>query len=156
MNDSTDCYRARSSPTSYGAAYACGSSRHQNHWVIHCVYSRSSALAYNMCKNSCLYTDSGVSMTATVGLGSAPEKDFVSWEAYSPGMEWLPSRSVHGVVRMNEAPIIEIHIVKSGEAPGGIGEPGTSALAPAVTNAIYAATGKCLRKLPVDGAQLKA
>ena len=60
------------------------------------------------------------------------------------------------VVRMNEAPIIEIHIVKSGEAPGGMGEPGTSALAPAVTNAIYAATGKRLRKLPVDGALLKA
>jgi isoquinoline 1-oxidoreductase beta subunit len=60
------------------------------------------------------------------------------------------------VVRMNEAPIIEIHIVKSGEAPGGMGEPGTSALAPAVTNAIYAATGKRLRKLPVDGAQLRA
>jgi isoquinoline 1-oxidoreductase beta subunit len=60
------------------------------------------------------------------------------------------------VVRMNEAPTIEIHIVKSGEAPGGMGEPGTSALAPAVTNAIYAATGKRLRKLPVDGAQLRA
>ena len=60
------------------------------------------------------------------------------------------------VVRMNEAPVIEIHVVKSGEAPGGIGEPGTSALAPAVTNAIYAATGKRVRKLPVDGAQLRA
>jgi len=60
------------------------------------------------------------------------------------------------VVRMNEAPVIEIHIVKSGQAPGGMGEPGTSALAPAVTNAIYAATGKRLRKLPVDGAQLRA
>jgi CO/xanthine dehydrogenase Mo-binding subunit len=60
------------------------------------------------------------------------------------------------VVRMNEAPMIEIHIVKSGQAPGGMGEPGTSALAPAVTNAIYAATGKRLRKLPVDGAQLRA
>jgi isoquinoline 1-oxidoreductase subunit beta len=59
------------------------------------------------------------------------------------------------VVRMNEAPVIEIHIVKSGEAPGGMGEPGTSALAPAVTNAIYAAAGKRLRKLPVDPAELK-
>jgi isoquinoline 1-oxidoreductase subunit beta len=59
------------------------------------------------------------------------------------------------VVRMNEAPVIEIHIVKSGEAPGGMGEPGTSALAPAVANAIYAATGRRLRKLPVDPAQLK-
>jgi isoquinoline 1-oxidoreductase subunit beta len=58
-------------------------------------------------------------------------------------------------VRMNEAPVIEIHIVKSGEAPGGMGEPGTSALAPAVTNAIYAAAGKRLRRLPVDPADLK-
>jgi isoquinoline 1-oxidoreductase beta subunit len=54
------------------------------------------------------------------------------------------------VVRLNEAPSIEIHIVPSLEAPGGIGESGTPALAPAVTNAIFAATGKRLRKLPID------
>jgi isoquinoline 1-oxidoreductase subunit beta len=47
-----------------------------------------------------------------------------------------------------------VHIVKSSEAPGGIGEPGTAALAPALTNAIYAATGKRLRQLPV-GRQLQ-
>lgn len=58
------------------------------------------------------------------------------------------------VLRMNETPAIEVHIVQSAEAPGGIGEPGTAALAPAVTNAIYAATGKRVRKLPV-GEQLK-
>jgi isoquinoline 1-oxidoreductase subunit beta len=58
------------------------------------------------------------------------------------------------VLRMNETPPIEVHIVQSNEAPGGIGEPGTAALAPAVTNAIYAATGTRVRKLPV-GAQLK-
>jgi len=39
--------------------------------------------------------------------------------------------------------------VKSSEAPGGIGEPGTSCVMPALTNAIYAATGKRIRKLPV-------
>ena len=50
---------------------------------------------------------------------------------------------------MNETPIIDIHIVPSRETPGGMGEPGTSALAPAVTNAIYAATGKRVRTLPV-------
>jgi len=44
--------------------------------------------------------------------------------------------------------------VKSSEAPGGIGEPGTAALAPALTNAIFAATGKRLRHLPV-GSQLQ-
>ncbi|MFZ6647677.1 molybdopterin cofactor-binding domain-containing protein [Undibacterium sp. TJN25] len=59
------------------------------------------------------------------------------------------------VVRMDEAPLIETYVVASTEAPGGMGEPGTSALAPAVTNAIYAATGKRLRKLPVDPNQLK-
>jgi isoquinoline 1-oxidoreductase subunit beta len=49
-----------------------------------------------------------------------------------------------------------VYLVKSIDAPGGIGEPGTSAVAPAVTNAIFAATGTRLRKLPVDGAQLRS
>jgi len=53
------------------------------------------------------------------------------------------------VLRINEAPQIEVHLVKSSEAPGGIGEPGTSCVMPALTNAIYAATGKRIRKLPV-------
>jgi isoquinoline 1-oxidoreductase subunit beta len=59
------------------------------------------------------------------------------------------------VLRMNEAPAIEVHIVQSTAPPGGMGEAGTSAIVPAVTNAIFAATGQRLRKLPVDPAQLK-
>jgi isoquinoline 1-oxidoreductase subunit beta len=59
------------------------------------------------------------------------------------------------ILRMNEAPAIEVHIVQSAESPGGMGEAGTSAIAPAVTNAIFAATGKRLRKLPIDTAALK-
>jgi isoquinoline 1-oxidoreductase beta subunit len=59
------------------------------------------------------------------------------------------------VLRMNEAPAIEVHIVQNTEPPGGMGEAGTSAIVPAVTNAIFAATGKRLRKLPVDPAELK-
>jgi isoquinoline 1-oxidoreductase subunit beta len=59
------------------------------------------------------------------------------------------------ILRMNEAPAIEVHIVQNFEPPGGMGEAGTSAIVPAVTNAIYAATGKRLRKLPVDTAVLK-
>lgn len=53
------------------------------------------------------------------------------------------------VVRINEAPAIEVYIVPSSEAPGGMGELGTPGLAPAVTNAIFAATGMRLRKLPI-------
>jgi len=53
------------------------------------------------------------------------------------------------MLRMNETPAIEVYIVKSGEAPGGMGETGTSAAAPALTNAIFAATGKRIRRLPV-------
>jgi len=52
------------------------------------------------------------------------------------------------VVRMPESPAIEMHIVESDEKPAGIGEPGT-ALGPAVANAVFAATGKRLRRLPL-------
>jgi CO/xanthine dehydrogenase Mo-binding subunit len=58
------------------------------------------------------------------------------------------------VLRINEVPRIDVHLVKSPEAPGGIGEPGTSCVMPALTNAIFAATGKRIRKLPV-GAQAR-
>jgi isoquinoline 1-oxidoreductase subunit beta len=59
------------------------------------------------------------------------------------------------VLRINEAPAIEVHMVQSVEPPGGMGEAGTSAIVPAVTNAIFAATGKRLRKLPIDTTALK-
>ena len=59
------------------------------------------------------------------------------------------------MLRINEAPSIEVHIVQSSETPGGMGEPGTSAIVPAVANAIFAATGKRLRKMPVDTTALK-
>jgi isoquinoline 1-oxidoreductase subunit beta len=59
------------------------------------------------------------------------------------------------MLRIDEAPAIEVHIVQSSEPPGGMGEAGTSAIVPAVTNAIFAATGKRLRKLPVDPSALK-
>ena len=59
------------------------------------------------------------------------------------------------IMRINEAPAIEVHIVESSEPPGGIGETGTSAIVPAIANAVYAATGKRLRKMPIDSSVLK-
>jgi isoquinoline 1-oxidoreductase beta subunit len=54
------------------------------------------------------------------------------------------------MMRINEAPLIEVHLVPSDEAPGGIGEPGTVAAAPSLANALFAATGVRLRHLPID------
>ncbi len=55
------------------------------------------------------------------------------------------------MLRINEAPKVEVYIVESKEAPGGMGEPGTPPIAPAVSNAIFAATGRRIRKLPLLG-----
>jgi isoquinoline 1-oxidoreductase beta subunit len=60
------------------------------------------------------------------------------------------------MLRINEAPVVEVHIIKSTEAPGGIGEPGTAAVFPAVANAIFAATGKRVRKLPINPSELRS
>lgn len=54
------------------------------------------------------------------------------------------------MMRINETPKIEVIVLKSGEAPGGIGEAGVNAGPPALRNAIYAATGVALRRLPID------
>jgi isoquinoline 1-oxidoreductase beta subunit len=54
------------------------------------------------------------------------------------------------MLRMDQMPAIEVHLIASGEAPGGIGETGTTAGPPALSNAIFAATGIRLRRLPID------
>jgi len=53
------------------------------------------------------------------------------------------------MLRMDESPEIETYIINSGEKVGGAGEPGTPAIAPALVNAIFNATGKRIRELPV-------
>jgi isoquinoline 1-oxidoreductase beta subunit len=60
------------------------------------------------------------------------------------------------VLRMNEMPRIEVHIVSSQEKPTGVGEPGVPPIAPAVANAIFAATGKRIRQLPIGKQNLGA
>ena len=60
------------------------------------------------------------------------------------------------MLRIDQTPKIEVHLVKSGEAPGGIGEAGTNAGPPALRNAIFAATGVALRRMPIDPALIAA
>lgn len=59
------------------------------------------------------------------------------------------------VMRMNEVPIMETHIIPSDEAPTGIGEVATVLSAPSVVNAVFAATGRRIRKLPIDAESLR-
>ena len=81
-----------------------------------------------------VYGLSGMRAAITLQNGRVQQSNFDSYE----------------IPRMNEVPTVEVHIVKSGEKPGGIGEPGLPPLAPAVLNAMAAATGKRIRKLPLN------
>jgi isoquinoline 1-oxidoreductase beta subunit len=77
---------------------------------------------------------------------SAALKDAITFENGR-----VQQRNFHDyqMVRMNEAPDIEVHIMPSNEPPTGVGEPGVPPVAPAVANAIFAATGKRIRRLPI-------
>ena len=59
------------------------------------------------------------------------------------------------MLRIAEAPVVETHIVDSGEAPGGLGEPGVPPVAPSICNAVFALTGKRIRTLPIRPEDLK-
>ena len=60
------------------------------------------------------------------------------------------------VMRMNQMPVVEVFMVSSLEKPGGIGEPVVATCGPSVANAVFAATGKRVRKLPIEAADLKS
>ena len=69
----------------------------------------------------------------------------------------MKQRNFHDypLLRIHEMPAVEAHVVPSDDKMGGVGEPGVPSVAPAVANAIFAATGKRLRRLPIRPADLK-
>ena len=76
---------------------------------------------------------------------------------YADGKPQQANFDTYAVMRMNEAPRVEAHIVPSQDAPTGVGEPGTPPIAPAVANAIFALTQRRARRLPmIRGGQLMA
>ncbi|MDF1693724.1 MAG: molybdopterin-dependent oxidoreductase [Zhongshania sp.] len=85
-------------------------------------------------------------MEGGIGFGLSPLMlSEISLEKSQPQQK---NFDTYQVIRMQHMPEIEVHIVPSAEAPTGVGEPGTPVVAPAVANALFAATGKRLRKLP--------
>ena len=62
---------------------------------------------------------------------------------------------LYPIMRIGEAPVVETHIIRSGQTMGGVGEPPLPPAAPALVNAIFAATGKRIRTLPVDRTDLR-
>ncbi|MFY0688276.1 MAG: xanthine dehydrogenase family protein molybdopterin-binding subunit [Cyclobacteriaceae bacterium] len=75
---------------------------------------------------------------------------FKSEITFEKGQAMQQNFHQYAMLRIDETPDIEVHIMENDEDPGGVGEPGLPPLAPALTNAIYAATGKRIRKLPFD------
>jgi isoquinoline 1-oxidoreductase subunit beta len=81
----------------------------------------------------------------TFGL-SAALREAITIDA---GRTEQTSLAEYGPMRMRDAPRVEVHLVRTDEPPGGIGEPGVPPVAPAVANAVFTATGKRLRQLPL-------
>ena len=86
--------------------------------------------------------DSGVAF----GLGAALHSRL----SFKDGRVQESNYHDYRVLRLNEMPVVETHIVPSTERPGGVGEPGTPPIAPAVANAVFALTGQRLRELPLQ------
>ena len=75
----------------------------------------------------------------------------LNWEiTYDRGRVEQSNFHDYPLLRLPEAPAVEVHIIASNEPPSGTGEPPYPSVAPAITNAIFAATGKRVRRLPLS------
>ena len=90
------------------------------------------------------------------GIGFALSTALRSAITFKDGRVEQSNFNDYPLLRISEMPQVEVHIVPSQEAPTGVGEPGVPPLAPAVANALFAATGKRLRKLPFETAELRS
>lgn len=90
------------------------------------------------------------------GIGFALSAALHSAITFKDGRVEQSNFNDYPLLRISEMPHVEVHIVQSQAAPTGVGEPGVPPLAPAVANALFAATGKRLRKLPFETAELRS
>jgi isoquinoline 1-oxidoreductase beta subunit len=90
------------------------------------------------------------------GIGFALSAALHSAITFKDGRVEQSNFNDYPLLRISEMPRVEVHIVPSQAAPTGVGEPGVPPLAPAVANALFAATGKRLRKLPFETAELRS
>ncbi|MCG7868647.1 MAG: molybdopterin-dependent oxidoreductase, partial [Candidatus Thiodiazotropha taylori] len=83
------------------------------------------------------------------GMGFGLSATLLSELTFREGRVEQSNFTDYRILRIDQMPEVEVHIVASAEAPTGVGEPATPVIAPAVANAVFAATGKRLRQLPL-------
>ncbi len=107
--------------------------------VVDCGYNVNPAITRQQTEGGIVYgLAAALKGSITIDRGRVEQANFDTYD----------------VIRIDEMPRIEVHIVPSTEAPGGIGEASVPGIAPAIANAVFAATGKRLRKLPIRNADL--
>ncbi len=90
------------------------------------------------------------------GVGFALSAALHGTITFKDGMVEQSNFHDYAPIRINEMPKVEVHLIASSAAPSGIGEPGVPPLAPAMANAVAAATGKRIRNLPINTEELRA
>ena len=108
-----------------------------------------------LCGACTVHIDGAPTRSCITPIERIGNSEITTIEVIGDGRVQQTNFDTYQMLRINDAPAIEVHIVESTESPGGKGEAGTSAIVPAIANAIFAATGKRLRKMPVDSAALK-